>query len=52
MWGNDSDCVLALMGRDFPFISAELKAKCEKRAFEYFHTNAQGKTFAKLVWMT
>ena len=51
MWGNDSDYVLALMGRDFPFMSAELKAKCEKRVFEYYHTNAQGKTFAKLVWM-
>lgn len=52
MWGNDSDYVLALMGRDFPFMSADLKAKCEKRVFEYYHTNAQGRTFAKLVWMT
>ena len=52
MWGNDSDYVLALLGRDFPFMSPELKAKCEKWVFEYYHTNAQGKTFAKLVWMT
>ena len=26
MIGNDYDNVLALMGRDFPFMSAELKA--------------------------
>ena len=52
MRGNDADYVLALMGRDFPFMSAELKTKCEKMVFEYYHTNAQGKTFAKLVWMT
>ena len=25
MRGNDADYVLALMGRDFPFMSAELK---------------------------
>ena len=52
MIGNDYDNVLALMGRDFPFMSAELKAKCERRIFEYYRRNAQGKTFAKLVWMT
>lgn len=52
MIGNDYDNVLALMGRDFPFMSAELKAKCERRVFEYYRRNAQGKTFAKLVWMT
>ena len=46
MRGNDADYVLALMGRDFPFMSSELKAKCERKVFEYYHTNAQGRTFA------
>ena len=52
MIGNDYDYVLGLIGRDFPFMSAELKAKCERRVFEYYRRNVQGKTFAKLVWMT
>lgn len=30
MIGNDYDYVLGLIGRDFPFMSAEHKAKCER----------------------
>lgn len=50
--GNDCDYVIASMHRDFPYMSEELRAKCHQAAFEHYHTNAKGKTFARLVWMT
>ena len=33
MRGNDADYVLALMGRDIPFMSSESKAKCERKVY-------------------
>ena len=52
MSGNDCDYVLASMARDFPFMPDEVRIKCEQAAFEHYHTNAKGKTFARLIWMT
>lgn len=50
--GNDCDYVLASLERDFPYMSDELRRKCHQAAFEHYHTNAKGKTFARLIWMT
>lgn len=52
IYGNDYDYLLGLIGRDFPFMPQGLMAKCEKWLFEYYRTNARGKTIARLLWMT